>query len=40
LIAEQGETDWRWRSWHDDATLIEDIPFNIGKHLEKKGVKP
>lgn len=40
LIAEQGATDWRWRSWHDDATLIEDIPFNIGKHLEKKGVKP
>lgn len=38
LIAEQGETDWRWRSWDESVPLLEGIAFNIGEHLKKKGI--
>ncbi|MFN4253737.1 MAG: Uma2 family endonuclease [Saprospiraceae bacterium] len=39
LLAENGETDWRWRSWDEDATLWQNVPFNIGNYLKKKGLR-
>ncbi len=39
IVAEPGKR-WEIIDWDEDIELMEDITFNVGKHLEEEGINP